>query len=104
MARAALTRRRLLRHCALAPLAALPVLHGCARDNAVQCADPALLSAGEAQMRKTRQYVEVTGVAQQRCDSCQFFSAPDAQGCGHCEILDGPVNSSGYCESWAQQS
>lgn len=104
MARATLTRRRLLRHCALAPLAALPVLHGCTETSAVQCADPEQLSPGEAQMRKSRQYVEVTRVAQQRCDSCQFFSAPDKKGCGHCEILDGPVNSAGYCNSWAQQS
>jgi High potential iron-sulfur protein len=104
MARAALTRRQLLRHCTLMPLAALPVLQGCTRDSGAQCADPDLLSAGEAQMRKTRQYIEISDVTEKHCSSCRFFDTPDAEGCGFCEILGGSVNNTGYCNSWAQRS
>ena len=104
MAQVVLTRRRMLRHCTLLPLAALPVLHGCTGGSSVQCADPELISAGEAQMRKTRQYIEISDVTEKHCSNCQFFDTPDAEGCGFCEILDGPVNNAGYCNSWAQRS
>ena len=96
-----LTRRGLLRRGALLPLASLPLLHGCSK-TAPLCADPALLSRGEEQMRKTREYVDVSSLENQHCANCQFFSAVDASGCGHCEILDGAVNEKGYCTSWAQ--
>jgi hypothetical protein len=96
-----LTRRGLLHRCALLPLASLPLLQGCNKTGS-WCADPGLLSRGEEQMRKTRGYVEASSLENQQCANCQFFSAADAQGCGHCEILDGAVNEQGYCTSWAQ--
>lgn len=97
----ALTRRRLLQGCALLPLASLPLLQSCNKTSSSLCTDPALLSRGEEQMRKTLKYVEVTSVENQDCGRCQFFSAADEQGCGHCEILDGSVSGQGYCTSWA---
>lgn len=101
---ATLTRRRLLQHCALLPLASLPLLQGCDKTSTALCADPTLLSRGEEQMRKTLVYVEVSTVTKQTCASCAFFSSADTQGCGHCDILDGPVNSKGHCTSWARRS
>jgi hypothetical protein len=98
----ALTRRGLLRGCALLPLVSLPLLPGCSK-SAPLCADPALLSRGEEQMRKTREYVEASSIDKQHCANCEFFSAADGQGCGHCEILDGSVNEQGYCTSWARR-
>jgi hypothetical protein len=102
MADPALTRRQLLQHCAV--LASLPLLQACDTAGTSLCIDPELLSRGEEQMRKTLQYVDASSVAEQQCNNCQFFSAPNAQGCGHCEILDGPAHKQGYCTSWAQRS
>jgi hypothetical protein len=98
-----LTRRVLLRRCALLPLASLPLFQACSKNGSSGCTDPALLSRGEEQMRKTLEYVEVASVENQDCGHCQFFSAADEQGCGHCEILDGSVSGRGYCTSWAHQ-
>jgi len=98
--RQALTRRDLVRRCTLLPLLALPVLPACDRA-ASTCVDPALLSRGEEQMRKTREYVDVSDVVGQNCANCRFFSADADSACGHCEILDGPVSGAGHCSSWA---
>ncbi|MCR9106267.1 MAG: high-potential iron-sulfur protein [Gammaproteobacteria bacterium] len=104
MRRAApLTRRRLLRHATLLPLASLPLLPGCSESGPVACIDAELLSRGEEQMRKAREYVAVSGNPAQQCADCAFFGSVDAAGCAHCEILDGPVNATGYCTSWAQR-
>lgn len=100
---AGLTRRRLLQNSALLPLVSLPLLQGCGESAPVACIEPELLSRGEEQMRKTRQYVAVSAIAAQQCVNCAFFGTADAQECGHCEILDGPVNASGHCTSWAQR-
>ena len=102
-AAAVLTRRRLLRRSALLPLVSLPLLQACAKTGPAHCADPELLSRGEEQMRKTRAYVVVSDVAGQQCVDCAFFAAGEIQECGHCEILDGPVNAPGHCSSWAQR-
>jgi len=95
-----LSRRALVRFCALLPVAGLPFLPGCSRTSS-SCVDPALLSRGEEQMRKTRAYVDTSTVANQDCANCQFFSADADGACGHCEILDGPVSRGGHCTAWA---
>ena len=95
-----LTRRRLLRNTLL-PLAVLPLLQRCGKTRSIPCSDPSLLSRGEEQMRKTREYVDISSLADQHCSNCQFFNSSEGNECGHCEILDGDVNASGYCTSWA---
>lgn len=95
-----LTRRSLLR-ATLMPLAVLPLVQGCSKTATNRCVDPSLLSRGEEQMRKTREYVEISSLEDQHCSNCQFFKGSDGNECGHCEILDGDVNASGYCTSWA---
>jgi hypothetical protein len=52
-------------------------------------------------MRKTREYVDLSEIADQNCANCRFFSADANTACGHCEILDGPVSGAGHCSSWA---
>lgn len=95
-----MTRRQLLRCGSLLPVAALPLLQGCG-GGAGRCVDPDMLSRGEQQMRKTREYTANSASAQENCASCQFFRRDKAGECGDCEILDGPVNARGYCNSWA---
>jgi hypothetical protein len=102
-----LSRRLLLRRCAYLPLASvtlLPLLVGCDKASITACADPQLLSRGEEQMRKTLDYIDASEDPLQLCSGCQFFSAADAHGCGHCEILDGSVSGQGFCTSWAGRS
>lgn len=95
-----LTRRQLLRSGSLIPIVALPLLQGCG-GSAGYCADPDKLSRGEEQMRKTREYSEISPLENQNCASCEFFRSYEENECGHCEILDGPVNEAGHCTSWA---
>lgn len=99
----AFTRRRLLHRCALLPLAALPLLEACNNAPNEACVDPQWLSRGEEQMRKTKKYTDVATTETEQCAGCEFFSAPDASGCGHCEILDGPVSKQGHCTAWASK-
>jgi hypothetical protein len=95
-----LTRRQLLRRGALLPVVALPLVQGC-DGGAGLCADPDMLSRGEEQMRKAREYTEISPFEQRNCAGCQFFRSYEEDACGHCEILDGPVSEGGYCTSWA---
>lgn len=95
-----LTRRQLLRRGSLLSVAAAPLIQ-CCGERAPLCADPAQLSRGEEQMRKTREYVETSPHAQKTCANCEFFHSREGSACGQCEILDGPVNEGGHCTSWA---
>jgi hypothetical protein len=67
------------------------------------CASPDTLSRGEEQMRKTKEYAEISPSAHESCANCDFFRSYEEDECGHCEILDGPVNEGGYCTSWASR-
>ena len=96
----ALTRRDLVRRCALLPLLTLPTLPGCNRA-ASTCVDPAQLSRGEEQMRKIREYAEISPFEHRQCANCQFFRGYEGEACGHCDILGSPVSQGGYCASWA---
>lgn len=97
-----LTRRKLLGYSTLIPLVSLPLLQGCGGTGSA-CADPDLLSRGEEQMRKAREYADISPVANQACANCQFFHGKQDDGCGMCDILDGRVNQGGHCTSWAER-
>jgi len=100
-----LSRRQLLGKTALLPLVAFagPVFEGCA--DAPACADPELMSTGEAHLRRTLAYVERSLDGSKECGGCEFFRAgSEGQGeCGRCQILDGAVNPRGSCSSWAER-
>ena len=93
---AALTRRRFL---SSSGLAALVALQACGRHS--HCVDPATLGRGEEQMRKTLEYVDVSGIPGEDCAGCRFFYGSGDTDCGDCELLAGPVSAAGYCTSWA---
>lgn len=79
-------------------------LQGCGGAQAI-CTDSELLSAGERQMRATREYVNASADNSRQCQNCEFFTEGQAAiGCGHCEILNGDVSAAGYCNAWARRA
>lgn len=69
------------------------------------CVDPDALTTGQRSLRDSFHYTSRSphGDAK-RCAGCRFFRAraADAEGCGDCEILQGPVNGRGFCDSWSR--
>ncbi len=61
------------------------------------CTDPSSES-----LRESISYTSVAPDPESSCASCAFFT-PDAAtaGCGYCEILSGPADAGGHCESWS---
>lgn len=78
---------------------------GCAASD--PCVDPRALSTSESSLRASFHYVARSphGDAM-RCRSCRFFraAADDAEGCGDCEILQGPVHGMGHCDSFTERT
>jgi len=86
------SRRTLLRH--VVGLGALGVN---AKLLAAACAVP---GAGDSAMRAELHYTEASPDPGKRCTGCAFFS--NLQGaCGTCQILNGPANPQGHCDSWS---
>jgi hypothetical protein len=63
------------------------------------CADPATMDSAAKSMRGSLNYVEPSPDAAKTCSMCAFFTA-SSEGCGMCQLLNGPVNSKGHCDSW----
>lgn len=79
---------------------------GCGESDA--CVDAEALTTGQASLRASFHYAarSPAGEAKQ-CAGCQFFTpsdAADATGCGTCQILQGPVNGRGACDSWSARA
>ncbi len=53
-------------------------------------------------LRSTLQYVEKSVTAGKQCNNCLQYVVPEAgKACGGCKLFTGPVQSGGYCLSWA---
>jgi hypothetical protein len=66
------------------------------------CADPAKLTDAEKAQRESFHYVEQSPDAAKTCSGCAFFTAPESgSGCGQCQVLLGPANPLGHCDSWS---
>ena len=103
MSRESVTRRLLLKE--LATVGSLAVVAAaCGKRHQIVCADPAQLTAGAASLRASLHYAESSPDPPKTCSACGFFSAPTAPGCGRCQMLNGPVNANGYCDSWSAKS
>jgi hypothetical protein len=72
-----------------------------ARVLAATCAVP---GAADSSMRAELHYVEASLEPTRRCTACSFFSAQPGSACGTCEILNGPANPNGHCDSWAARA
>jgi hypothetical protein len=93
------TRRKLLALGAGLPFAALIVRGAWAdSDKAQACVDADDMDDG---LRKSLHYTEASPEAQKVCAGCSFFSAAGGGGCGHCQIMNGPANVHGHCDSWS---
>lgn len=90
-------RRRFLTIAAVGmPLAAFAA--GAAQ--AATCYDPAALPLSQKSRRRSLSYVETSTDPAKRCAGCAFFTAA-AEGCGNCQLLNGPVNAGASCASFA---
>jgi len=96
-----LDRRSLLRRAGgglalvvLAPLGA--AVTGCGK-KALVCTDTAGLTAAEAQMRTTLQYVDRAADATRACTRCRFYQPAAADSCGRCTLVKGPIHPDGSC-------
>jgi hypothetical protein len=88
-------------------LAGVAFVAGAGCRDSDSCVDTDSLSTGEASLRASFHYAARSpyGEAKQ-CRGCQFFRAKDGDttGCGECQILQGPVNGQGHCDSWSARA
>jgi len=96
-----MTRRELLE--------ALPALFvlGCRKAEALpETCDEVTLSSDDLATRRTLGYVDHTPYDDEKsCSACaQFVAPPDANACGGCKLLKGPIHPRGYCKAFAAKS
>jgi hypothetical protein len=93
-----LGRRRLL-------LRALPLgIAGVAFVRAVRAADTCVGPDTES-LRASLNYTNAAADAAASCAHCAFYTAESAgSACGACTILGGPVDGTGYCDSFSPPS
>lgn len=95
-----LSRRGLLRASAGAVAMAAA---GCTNTTSSACSDPDSLTDEEIALRTSVGYRDRSTDKNQICGGCAFFKPSDSS-CGSCSILNGLVNRSGHCASWAVPS
>ena len=95
---AGMTRRRLL-------MGTLPLgISGLALARAARAAGSCVQPESEA-LRTSVNYVESAADPAAACARCAFFTAdPGGGACGSCQILSGPVDATGHCDSFSPPS
>ena len=94
---AGITRRRLLQSLPLGMGAAVLAREARATGSCVQPESEAL--------RASVNYVDKAADPALACAHCAFFTAdPAGGGCGSCQILSGPVDATGHCDSFSPPS
>ncbi len=90
-----LTRRQLLLRAV--PLGAAAVAFARTVGAAEACVQPESES-----LRASLNYVSATADPGAACAHCAYFTADPAGGaCGPCQILGGPVDATGHCDSFS---
>ena len=100
MERENMRRRDLVKHLGVA------IIVGVAGRSALAeevCADPKTLDSGAAALRTSMNYAETSPDPAKTCSLCAFFVG-GAGSCGQCQILSGPANGKGHCDSWGPKS
>ena len=78
---------------------AIPSLFGAVRA-AQSCVDPSSES-----LRTSLHYANLSPKANETCGACGFFTADGSKPAGgNCQIMSGPVDEKGHCDSWAPRS
>lgn len=86
--------------------AALPLAGagGCGNQG-LDCSAGDALTTPQRALRASNEYTESSPHGEaSNCAGCQFFEAEAPQACGSCQILGGPVNPAGHCNSWAART
>lgn len=94
--------RRVVLRRALQITAALAVVPRIMRPAAAadSCVDPASES-----LRSSLHYASSAPNPKQTCGVCGFFTSDQAKpACGNCQIMSGPVDQGGHCDSWSARS
>jgi hypothetical protein len=94
-------RRAFLALLSVTPVMAIGAFAGHA--HAEVCIPETDLTPAEVSVRKSVEFVEVAADKAKACDLCTFFKA-DKSGCGHCQILGGPVSPPSHCNSWSPRA
>lgn len=54
-------------------------------------------------LRTSLHYANPSPKKDELCKGCGFFAADGAKpACGNCQIMSGPVDATGHCDSWAK--
>jgi len=67
-------------------------------------ADTSCAQPESESLRGSLHYVAMAADPQKDCKVCGFFTPKSSGGCGECQILGGPVDATGHCESWSAKS
>lgn len=74
---------------------------GCQKSPPATCPQ-AKLTPAEEQVRKTLAYVDRTPDPSKPCVKClQYVPAAEADQCGGCKLMKGPIHPKGYCTAFA---
>ncbi len=85
------------------------LLESCAKKSNNQpaedpCTDTSNLSPSDLQTRTTFQYKGKSPYQDKYCTLCQFFIPPKGGAqCGTCQVVKGPINPDGYCNSFIKK-
>jgi hypothetical protein len=73
-----------------------------AQPTGLNCTDVSALTDQQKARRAELQYVEKSQTAGQTCANCRRFVPPtQANQCGTCSAVAGPINPEGHCAAWA---
>jgi hypothetical protein len=71
---------------------------GCSKGPS-SCNDVSGLNAEDAKVRTTLEYVDRTPDPSKPCDKCQQWIPPaEADACGGCKVIKGPIHPKGHCK------
>jgi hypothetical protein len=69
-----------------------------------ECETDPQQTEADIRMRATLEYVDMASDAKKACDVCrQFVPAPQADSCGTCKLVRGPIHPKGTCKVFAPQ-
>ncbi len=72
---------------------------------ALTCTDTSGLTPAEIQARQAQEYTDHSPYAEKLCNNCQFWQPPQqADSCGGCQVIKGPIHPQGYCKLWVAQA